>query len=95
MGIVNLSADSFSGDGSPEIEAALAKARQHLTEGADIIDIGAESARTNRGPIEEREETELLRSFIERWPELSAEITGEGLQPLLSINTWRAGVVRE
>ena len=95
MGIVNLSADSFSGDGNPELETALNRARQHLSDGADIIDIGAESARTNRGPIEEREEAGLLRSFLERWPELCAESAQENRVPLLSINTWRPAVVRE
>lgn len=95
MGIVNLSADSFSGDGNPEVEAAIERARQHLAEGAEIIDIGAESARTNRGPVAESEEAALLRSFAERWPELCAEYTSEAGTPLLSINTWRPAVVRE
>lgn len=95
MGIVNLSADSFSGDGNPELEAAIARTRQHLADGAEIIDIGAESARTNRGPIGEAEETALLRSFVERWTQICAEFTPEAHRPLLSINTWRPEVVRE
>ena len=53
MGIVNLVADSFSGDGITDIETAVVKARQLVADGADIVDIGAESARTNRGPIPE------------------------------------------
>jgi dihydropteroate synthase len=91
MGIVNLVADSFSGDGLTEIDAALDRARQQLADGAQIIDIGAESARTNRGPIPEEEEAAQLLRFIERWPELCA---GRTERPLLSINTWRPGVVR-
>ena len=70
MGIVNLSADSFSGDGVPEVAAAVEKARGLLADGADIIDVGAESARTNRGPISEEEESAQLLRFLERWPEL-------------------------
>ena len=84
MGIVNLTPDSFSGDGITDIEAAVAKARQLVADGADIVDIGAESARTNRGPIPEEEEAAQLLRFIERWEEPT----------LLSINTWRPGVAR-
>jgi dihydropteroate synthase len=88
MGIVNLAADSFSGDGLPELDAALERARQHLADGAEIIDIGAESARTNRAAISEKDEAAPLLRFIERWPEIAGNSA-----PLLSINTWRPGVV--
>jgi len=84
MGIVNLVADSFSGDGITDIEAALAKAKQLVADGADIVDIGAESARTNRGPLPEAEEAAQLVRFIERWD----------AQVPLSINTWRPAVAR-
>ena len=84
MGIINLVADSFSGDGTTDIAAALAKAHALVADGADIIDIGAESARTNRAAIPEAEETAQLIRFIERW---------ESPVPL-SINTWRPAVAR-
>ena len=51
MGIVNINDDSFCGDGTLDPQAALAQARQMAADGADIIDIGAESARTNRAAI--------------------------------------------
>ncbi|MEI9897282.1 MAG: dihydropteroate synthase [Chthoniobacter sp.] len=95
MGIVNLVADSFSGDGITDIDAALARAGQQLADGADIIDIGAESARTNRGPIPEEEEAAQLRRFVERWPELCASRPSSTPRPLLSINAWRPGVIRQ
>ena len=88
MGIVNLSVDSFSGDGVADVETALAKARELVAAGADIIDLGAESARTNRGPIREEEEATRLVQFIERW-----EFNFQN-PPLLSINTWRPAVAR-
>jgi dihydropteroate synthase len=94
MGIVNLSADSFSGDGTADVEKALALARQHLDDGADIIDIGAESARTNRPPIAAEEETERLLRFIERWPELRRNACPDSPPAFLSINTWRPAVAR-
>lgn len=94
MGIVNLVADSFSGDGVTDIDAAVERARQQMADGATIIDIGAESARTNRGPIPEEEEAAQLLRFIERWPELRANRPTGTPWPLLSINAWRPGVIR-
>jgi dihydropteroate synthase len=90
MGIVNLSADSFSGDGFSEIDAALQRAREQIAAGADIIDIGAESARTNRGPIPAEDEAARLIRFIEGWKAVVASSPA-----LLSLNTWRPEVVRE
>jgi dihydropteroate synthase len=84
MGIVNLCHDSFCGDGLDDVAAAVKFARALVAEGAEIIDIGAESARTNRPAMAERDEAEKLRAFIEQWDE-----------PVpLSINTWRHEVVR-
>ena len=45
MGIVNVTPDSFSGDGLTDLEAAVAQARQMELDGADLIDIGGESTR--------------------------------------------------
>lgn len=51
MGIVNANDDSFSFDGSLEEETLVALIRRQIAQGADVIDIGAESARTNRAAI--------------------------------------------
>src|SRR5258708_26947265 len=45
MGIVNVTPDSFSGDGVTDLEAAVAQARQMEQDGADLIDIGGEATR--------------------------------------------------
>jgi dihydropteroate synthase len=45
MGIVNVTPDSFSGDGVTDLETAAAQARQMEQDGADLIDIGGESTR--------------------------------------------------
>jgi dihydropteroate synthase len=45
MGIVNVTPDSFSGDGVTDLEAAVAQAKQMAQDGADLIDIGGESTR--------------------------------------------------
>src|SRR5437868_14845268 len=45
MGIVNLSPESFSGDGLSDVRSAVEQARRMADEGADIIDIGGQSTR--------------------------------------------------
>src|SRR3989304_7767855 len=46
MGIINVTTDSFSGDGlGLEVEAAVAQGRRFVQEGADILDVGGESTR--------------------------------------------------
>lgn len=99
MGIVNINDDSFCGDGTLDPEKALAQAKAMLEDGADIIDIGAESARTNRGPISEEEEIARLLPFMRAWSALIASFdappwdAAQLWPPLLSINTWRSGVI--
>jgi dihydropteroate synthase len=97
MGIVNVNDDSFSGDGTLEIEAALAQAKRQAEEGADIIDVGAESARTNRAAVAVEEEVRRFREFLVRWTETVAAATpkddAQVWPPVLSANTWRPEVV--
>jgi dihydropteroate synthase len=51
MGIVNVSPESFSGDGLDDLDAAVAQAARLVAEGADIIDVGGQSTRPNFGEI--------------------------------------------
>lgn len=101
MGIVNINDDSFCGDGTLDPTAALAQAEQQLRDGADIIDIGAESARTNRGPISITEEVDRLTPFLRAFPSLVERLnrprwdTHQAWPPMLSINTWRSDVIRQ
>jgi dihydropteroate synthase len=93
MGIVNVNDDSFSGDGTLDFEVAVEKARRQAEAGADIIDVGAESARTNREVISVPEEIRRLRSFLEKYEVAVKTWRPRDNQqiwpPLLSINTWR------
>jgi dihydropteroate synthase len=86
MGIVNLSADSFSGDGLGSVDEGLRRAEVQMAQGADWIDVGAESARTNREAISEDEEVARLVGFIRGWRTMGGD-------HVLSVNTWRPGVV--
>ena len=58
MGILNVTPDSFSGDGllANGVDAALAQARAMVEEGADLLDIGGESTRPGHAPVDEDEE---------------------------------------
>jgi len=98
MGIINVNDDSFSGDGSLAAADAVATARAQILAGADVIDIGAESARTNRAAILEAEEIRRFESVLTLWPEiLAGTAPRDGVQiwpPVLSANTWRPAVVR-
>ncbi|MFT3989806.1 MAG: dihydropteroate synthase [Luteolibacter sp.] len=97
MGIVNVNDDSFSGDGTLDFEKAAAQARQQVEAGADVIDVGAESARTNRAAISIEEEVRRLRGFLGKWREISAGLQPRDEEqvwpPVLSVNTWRPEVI--
>jgi dihydropteroate synthase len=85
MGVINVTPDSFSGDGTGgDVGAAVALAQRMEREGADILDIGAESTRPNAAPIDGREE---LRRLM---PSLAALRAATGLP--LSVDTYRAEV---
>ena len=72
MGIINLTPDSFSGDGvGTDVEAALEMARRLVADGADIIDIGGESTRPNSAPISAEEESHRVIPALRR---LAAEM---------------------
>lgn len=60
MGILNVTADSFSGDGiiakGDAVEVAVSQARDFLASGADILDVGGESTRPGSVPVSAEEE---------------------------------------
>jgi len=67
MGVINISPDSFSGDGlGRDVEAAVAQGRRFEEEGADILDVGGESTRPGFEPISVDEEMELVLPVVER-----------------------------
>lgn len=65
MGILNVTPDSFSDGGRYQsFDAALARARRLIAEGADILDIGAESTRPGAEPVSAAVEIERLVPLI-------------------------------
>ena len=91
MGVVNLSPDSFSGDGiGDDIEAAVAQAKRMVAEGADIIDVGGESTRPGTEPLSPDDIAEELRLVIPVIERLSGELTVP-----VSIDTYKSEVARQ
>jgi dihydropteroate synthase len=87
MGIVNASPDSFSDGGqhaSPDAQVQLAA--ELLAAGADIIDVGGESATTGLAPVPVAEELARVVPLIER-------VAGE-LGALVSVDTYKPEVAR-
>lgn len=87
MGVVNLTPDSFSDGGRHgDLAQALQHAQALLAQGADILDVGAESTRPGALPVSESEELARLMPFLReavRW------------QVPISIDTYKAAVMRE
>lgn len=66
MGVVNVTPDSFSGDGlAGRSDAAVRQALDFEAEGADIIDVGAESTRPGHAPVSVDEELARLLPALE------------------------------
>ena len=87
MGVINLTPDSFSGDGlGGDVRAAVELARRFEGEGADFLDLGAESTRPGHCPVPEAEE---LRRLL---PALEAVAARVGIP--VSVDTWKSGVAR-
>ncbi|HEY4526560.1 MAG TPA: dihydropteroate synthase [Candidatus Paceibacterota bacterium] len=99
MGIINVTPDSFSGDGilprtvlgknlkdGPWLESAVEQGKRMEAEGADILDIGGESTRPGSTPVSLEEELARVIPIIER---LAKEI-----KIPISIDTYKAEVAR-
>src|SRR5689334_9204601 len=92
MGILNVTPDSFSGDGiiakGDAIQIAIEQARDFIASGADILDVGGESTRPGSEPVNAEEEMErvipVVRSLNQHFPET-----------LISIDTYKAQVAEK
>ncbi len=94
MGILNITPDSFSGDGllstGPDedfevpVEGILQKAQEFVEHGADIIDIGGESTRPGAGIVSAEEELRRVIPVVEQ--------VASNLDVIVSIDTYKAVV---
>lgn len=89
MGILNITPDSFSGDGiiakGDTVQAAVHQAKEFLANGADILDVGGESTRPGSAPVNAGDEMGRVIPVIET-------IAQEFPDALISIDTYKADV---
>ena len=97
MGVINVTPDSFSGDGiveeqlSPDevVQRAVQQAQAFVAEGAVLIDVGGESTRPHFAPIPVEQELERVL------PVIRALYTALPRDVMISIDTYKAEVARQ
>jgi len=96
MGVLNVTPDSFSGDGVLQVpdpvEAALEQARRFIAAGVDILDVGGESTRPGAQVVGEEEEMQRVVPVVAA---LAREVKRLDRQVLISVDTYKAGVAEE
>lgn len=91
MGIVNVTDDSFSGDGlKGNAQAAIAQARAQVDAGADLIDLGAESTRPGAAAVTPAQEIDRLVPVLEGLKDLEKD----GRRVPISVDTRNAATMR-
>ena len=101
MGILNITPDSFSGDGllplstpprsagaESGVKSAVGIASRFLAAGADLLDVGGESTRPGSTPVDAQAEKQRVLPVIRA-------ILAEFPDTLISIDTWKASVAAE
>jgi dihydropteroate synthase len=92
MGIVNVTADSFSDGGRfLDPERAVAAARALVAEGADVIDIGAESTRPRSVPVPEDLEWQRLEPVLKALGDLERPVSVDTRHPWVMTRAIAAG----
>jgi dihydropteroate synthase len=97
MGILNVTPDSFAGDGlindtlppNIVIERAVAQARAFVAEGAALLDVGGESTRPRAAPLALEQELERVIPVIHALATIISE------EVIISIDTYKAEVARQ
>jgi len=96
MGVLNVTPDSFSDGGKfLTAEPALAQARRLVAEGADIIDVGAESTRPYHGarPVSAEEELARLRGVLSAIVSLGVPVSIDSMKSSVAAFALDAGAV--
>jgi dihydropteroate synthase len=92
MAIVNVTPDSFSGDGlARDADAALARAEAAVREGADLLDIGGESSRPGSDPVSEQEEMDRVMPLLERLADWPVPVSVDTVKPAVMRAALSAG----
>lgn len=92
MGILNVTPDSFSGDGilskGEAVQTALSQADDFIACGVDVLDVGGESTRPGSAPVNADEEMERVLPVIHAVHETFPDV-------LISIDTYKAQVAEQ
>jgi dihydropteroate synthase len=95
MGVINVSPDSFSGDGLSRVDDAVEQARRFVAEGADILDVGGQSTRPGADKTEagfdEITPDEEIRRVVPVIERLHAELP----HVPVSVDTYKPDVARK
>lgn len=92
MAVVNVTPDSFSGDGlAGRLDAALARAEAALAAGADILDVGGESSRPGAEPVSEQAELDRLLPIVERLATWAVPVSVDTVKPVVMREVLRVG----
>jgi dihydropteroate synthase len=87
MGVLNVTPDSFSDGGKfPTPADAIAHAERMIADGADILDIGAESTRPygDRQPVSAEEEISRLRPVLKDIVSLGTPVSVDTMKPIVA-----------
>lgn len=82
MAIINLTPDSFSGDGLDlDLDAALRRVDAALAAGADLLDLGGESSRPGAPSVSEQEELDRVIPLVERLAQCPVPVSVDTVKP--------------
>lgn len=98
MGIVNVTPDSFSGDGlHHRVDAAFDQAMRMMGAGAALLDIGAESTRPGAQPVGVQEELDRLLPLLEKLVAAGVPISVDTVKaPVMAESIWLgAGMIND
>jgi dihydropteroate synthase len=94
MGIINVSPESFAGDGLASVDGVMEQARRFIDEGADILDVGGQSTRpganTSEAGFDEISEDEEIARVVPVVERIARELPDTPL----SVDTYKPGVAR-
>ncbi|MDX9698101.1 MAG: dihydropteroate synthase [Rhodocyclaceae bacterium] len=92
MAIVNVTTDSFSGDGhGSRLDQALAHADRAIEEGADLLDIGGESTRPGADAVPLQQELDHVIPLVERLRDCPVPLSVDTLKPAVMREAIAAG----
>lgn len=92
MAIINVTPDSFSGDGlGHDVDAALRRAEAAAEAGADFLDLGGESTRPGSDPVSEQEELDRVIPLVERLGAWSLPLSIDTVKPAVMQAALAAG----